>query len=167
MTMATVRRQREMGHQPVLADLDPLGEAALDHVPAERALCAAEQQDRAEGREQPPRQPPAQPEVQKRHRIGETDQPAPQAVYVLPPVDRLEFGEAHAVIEEAVLRDLLILLELRGPGRGRERRQYAGHRLPLGDRQARHGQPRDAADHDHDKDHAAAQEQPHRDGLRT
>ena len=39
-----------MGDEPVLADLDPLGEAALDHVPAERALCGAEREDAGERR---------------------------------------------------------------------------------------------------------------------
>ena len=32
------QREREMRDEPVLADLDPVGKAALDHVPAERAL---------------------------------------------------------------------------------------------------------------------------------
>ena len=32
-----------MRHQPVLADIDPVGEAALDHVPAERPLRHAQQ----------------------------------------------------------------------------------------------------------------------------
>ena len=39
-----------MGDEPVLADLDPVGEAALDHVPAERALQKPEQQDAGERR---------------------------------------------------------------------------------------------------------------------
>src|SRR5712692_10131778 len=30
--------ESEVGDEPVLADLDPVGEAAFDHVPAERSL---------------------------------------------------------------------------------------------------------------------------------
>ena len=39
------KRQSEMGDEPVLADLDPVGEPALDHVPAEHTLREAEQQN--------------------------------------------------------------------------------------------------------------------------
>ena len=48
----------EVGDEPVLADLGPVGKPALDHVPAERALHEAEQQDPGERQRQPPRQPP-------------------------------------------------------------------------------------------------------------
>ena len=36
-------REYEMGDKPILADLDPVGEPAFDHVPAEPALGEAEQ----------------------------------------------------------------------------------------------------------------------------
>ena len=152
-----------MRHQPVLADIDPVGEAALDHVPAERPLRRAQQQNPAERRKELLRQPAAQPEIQKRYGVDDADQPSPEAVHVFPPVDRLEIGEAHAGVEQPVLRNMPVFLELRGPARGRERRQDAGDRLPLGDRQPGERQPGNAADDDHREDHCATAEQPNRD----
>ena len=55
--------ESEVRDEAVLADLDPVGEAALDHVPAERALQKPEQQDAGERRHQATRQPPAAPET--------------------------------------------------------------------------------------------------------
>ena len=55
-----------MGDEPVLADLDPRGKAALDHLPAERAFEKTEQQNAGERRGQPARQAAAQREIQKR-----------------------------------------------------------------------------------------------------
>ena len=42
------QRQREMGDEAVLADLDPVDQPAFDHVPAERALREAEREDPGE-----------------------------------------------------------------------------------------------------------------------
>jgi hypothetical protein len=156
--------QREMRHQPVLADFDAVGEAAFDHVPAEHPLRRPKRENPSEGPRKAARNAAATQEIKERQGIGEADQPAPQAVDVFPPIDRLELDEAHAGVHQAVLRDVLIPLELGGPGGGRLRRQNPGDRLPLGDRQTRQGQPRDAADHHHHEDHAAAQEQPRGDG---
>ena len=52
--------------------------------------------------------------------------------------------------------------EFGGPVGGRQRRDDADDRLPFGDRQAGEGEPRDAADHDHQKDQGTANEQPRR-----
>jgi hypothetical protein len=79
-----------MGDEPVLADLDPLGETALDHVPADPALCEAEQQNAAERRYQPPRQPSAHQKPDERHREGDADQPPQQPMGILPPVNTFE-----------------------------------------------------------------------------
>ncbi len=90
------KRQGEMGDEPVLADLDPVGEAAFDHVPAERALQEAEHEDAGERHQQMARHPPAQREIEERQGVGKADQPPPQAVDVFPEVDGFEVGEAHA-----------------------------------------------------------------------
>ena len=56
-----------MGDETVLADLDPVGKAALDHVPAERALQKPEEQDAGQRRREPPRQPPPRQKPEERH----------------------------------------------------------------------------------------------------
>ena len=48
-----------MGDEPVLADLDPAGETAFDHVPAERTLKEAEQQNAGERHPEAARQLPS------------------------------------------------------------------------------------------------------------
>ena len=73
-----------MGDEAVLADLDPVGKPALDHVPAERALQKAEQQDAGERRREPPRQLPPHQEPDERHGKGDPDQPAQQPVHSIP-----------------------------------------------------------------------------------
>ena len=65
-----------MGDETVLADLDPIGEAALDHVPAEQTLCEAERQNTAQRRAEPPRQLTTQPKPHERRGKGDPDQPA-------------------------------------------------------------------------------------------
>ena len=57
--------------------------------------------------------------------------------------------------------------ELGGPVSGRKRRDDADNRLPFGDRQAGQGKPRDAADHHHQKNHPAADEQPGGDHVKA
>ena len=154
------QRQREMRDEAVLADRDAVGEAALDHVPAERALREAEQKNPGKRQYQPARHLPPDQETDQRQRIDETDQPPPQPMHVLPQKDRFELAEAHPGIEQLVLRDLLVFLEFGRPGGLRQRRHDAGDRLPFGDRQPGQGQPRDAADHDHQENHRAAEQQP-------
>jgi len=107
---------REMGDETVLADLDPVGEAAGHHVPAERTLRGAEQQNAGERRHQWARQPPAHHEINKGQGIGKADQPPPQTVEIFPQVDGFERVEAHAVIEQPVLRDVPVFFEFGGPG---------------------------------------------------
>ncbi len=67
----------------------------------------------------------------------------------LPPVDELELVQAHALVDELVLRDLLVLGEGVVPIRLGEWRNDAEQRLPLGDRQAGIREPSRAADDDH------------------
>ena len=78
----------EMGGEPVLADLDRAGEAAFDHVPAERALQAAEHEEAGERGASAARDAAAQQEIEERQGEDEADQPSPQAVEIFPEEDR-------------------------------------------------------------------------------
>src|SRR5262245_40801603 len=79
--------QCQMGNEPVLADLDPVSEPALDHVPTEPALGEAQQQNTTERRHQPSRQPSAHQKPDKGPSKGDADQSPQQTMYILPPVN--------------------------------------------------------------------------------
>ena len=64
-----------------------------------------------------------------------------------------------------VLGDLLVGLELGLPVGGRERRQHAGDRLPLGDREPGVGEARDAAERDHREHQRREAVEPDADGA--
>jgi hypothetical protein len=66
-----------MRGEPVLADLDPVGEAAFDHVPAERALREAEAEDCGQRPGEATRDAAADEKIEKRHGVDEADQPPP------------------------------------------------------------------------------------------
>ena len=69
-----------------------------------------------------------------------------------PPIDGLELFQAHAALDLGIFRNLLIGLESVRPVGIAERGNGAHDRLPLGDGQARIGEPRRAADQDHGDD---------------
>src|SRR5690606_29935492 len=98
-------------------------------------------------------------------RPDETDHPPELAMPPFPPVDDLEFGEAHALIDALVLRYLAIEGEFPLPVLERERRQRAGHRPPFGDRQTGAGKPGEPADHDHRHHHHEENPDPDRDAA--
>ena len=60
--------------------------------------------------------------------------PAEQAVKIFPEEDLLEGRERHALVHQRILRALLVERELGLPVRFRQRRDRAGHWLPLRDR---------------------------------
>ncbi len=147
-------------------DIDPVGEAALHHQPADRALRAAEQEQHDQPERIAARHGALRQEPQQWQRESDADQPAEQAVEIFPEIDVLERGERHALVHQHILRAVLIGIELGLPVGGAERRQRAGHRLPLGDRQARLGEPRDAADRHHQQNQPGNAEQPGRERAR-
>ena len=155
--------QSEMRDEAVLADLDPIGQPALDHVPAEGSLGEAEQQNAAERRNHPPRQPPAHQKPDKGRGKDDADQPSQQPMTILPEVNAFELIQRHSKMDRTVFWDLFVFGKFGGPVGSGERRHDADNRLPFGDRQARQGEPRDAADYDHQENHCAADEQPDRD----
>src|SRR5262245_44984601 len=81
-----------------------------------------------------------------------------------PPADGFELIEAQSRMTLA-LRDGLVLLEFRLPGRYIERGNDAGHRLPFDDGETGFGKPRRTA-HDHRReDQGRNREQPQPDGA--
>ena len=150
-----------MGDQPILADLDPVGEAALDHVPAEQTLTEAEQQDAGERRNEPPRQSPAHQEPDKRHGKGDPNEPPQEPVQIFPKVYIFELIQCHCEVDDAVFRDLLVFRKLCRPVGGRKRRNDADDRFPFGNREAGESKASNAADHHHRRNHGTADEQPH------
>jgi hypothetical protein len=70
-----------------------------------------------------------------------------------PPEDLLELANRHALVDEFVLRDLLVLGEFLLPLDVADRRNDAMDRLPFGDREAGTGQAGGTADDDHRDDH--------------
>ena len=154
-----------MQRQPVLRDLDAVGESGAHHPPADDRL---ERQEPGRQENLPAKRAfegAAAPEPQRGENEGEADQPRQQAMAPFPSVDRLEAVERHVGIERRVLRDLLVAVERRPPVGFAQRRNDAGHRLPFGDRQAGFGQPRRAADDHHDEDQRRDGEQPQPDRL--
>ena len=156
-------REAEVRGQPELRHPRVVDEPALHHVPAHRALQAAQHEDAEElprmaGRNVAPRDEP-----QQRDEKHDADQAPEQAMEVLPPEDALEPGERHPLVHLPVLGRQLVLLERLLPLGLGQRRQRADDRLPLDDRQARMREPRDAADDDHREHQRAAHEQPRRD----
>ena len=147
------RRGREVRREAVLRDVDADREARRHHPPAEHALKAAEdEEDRQRGRELP-RKATLKQEDSEGNCESESDHAAEEPVRPLPPEDVLEVGEREVEVLALVLGDLLVGLELGVPVGGRQRRQHAGDRLPLGDREPGVGEARDAAERDHREDH--------------
>ena len=90
---------------------------------------------------------------------------AHQPVRPFPPEDGLELGERHPAVELRELRDGLVLVEFGLPRGVAQRRQRAGDRLPLDDREAGLGEPRRAADQHHREDQRRDGIEPQPDGA--
>ena len=149
-----------MGRQAVLADARVIHQAALHHVPAHRALQAAEQKDPRHRQYQVPWYASARQEIEKRHEKDHADAAAEQAMHVLPPEDGLEFRKTHVVIDLLVFGRLLVFLEDLVPLLRIEWRQRSHQRLPFDDGQSRMSQPRNPANDQGCEHHGTADEQP-------
>ena len=159
--------EQEMGGEPVVADRGTIDQARCHHRPAQGALQAAQHQQGQQPRLQVGRELAPHPEPGERQREDDADQPAPQAVAVLQPEDLPEFHDVETTIDQSSLRRGKILLQFGAPRRVGERRQPAGHRPPFDHRQARFGQSRERADHDHEEDHCGNDDQPVAHGGRS
>ena len=144
------RRERQMEREPDRRDRRHAGlEARRDHDPADDALRAKEQAHAGEDDRGPKRNAAPADEPEEAGDVDEADEAPELAMRPLPPINRLERVEAHAAVQQIVLRAFLVALELRLPCVGVERRDGAGHEIPLGDREAGLRQPRRAADEHH------------------
>ncbi|MCZ7565359.1 MAG: hypothetical protein M5U08_17560 [Burkholderiales bacterium] len=151
---------REMRGQPEVRHARIVDEPAHHHVPAHRALQAAEHEHAEELPGERPADPAANPEPDERDQEHDADQPAEQSVEVLPPEDAFELRQAHAPVDLKVLGRLPVFLEGRDPIGIGQRRQGAHDRLPLDDRQTGVGEPGDAPHDDHREHERGANEQP-------
>jgi len=146
--------------QPILRDLDALGQARRDHPPPHRTLQRTEREDAPQPTFQVAGQKAAPHEPQERQQIDQTDHPPEQAVAPFPPEDGLELMQRHAGIEFAILRDRLIALERLVPLLLVERRQRSGHRLPFDDGKAGFRKTRRATDQHHQRDQSRQDHEP-------
>ena len=144
-----------------MADVGPILEAGFDHVPAERALEPAEDQQPDHLPAVAPGNRPHRREADEPHGEDESDQPSEKTVDELPPVNVLELGQGHArrAVDLAIFRGRPIKGEGVLPIGVGKRRDSAGNGVPLGDREAAFGEAGDAADDDHGEDHRGDQEQ--------
>ena len=156
--------QRQVGSEPVVADRGPVDQAAGDHVPAERALQAAEDEQRGQRRDQPARQAAAQQQSDEAGQEHDADQAAEQPVQIFQPEDRLEAADGQVGEDLPVLRRLPVEVEQPLPGGVAHRRQPAEQGPPFGHRQTGFGQPGQPAEHDHGEDHPGHQQKPAADG---
>ena len=156
-----------MHRKPLVRDRRPVDQSARDHPPADRTLQPAER----EQCDKPPaiaaRDPAQRGERGQGQREDDADRHAEQPVEPLPEENALERRQAHAFIDELILRARLIQREHRVPFGAAQRRDHATDRVPLDDRQARLGQPGDAADDDHREHQCGDREQPRGDGFRV
>src|ERR1700709_1933646 len=90
------QRQYQMRRQPILRDLDPVGEARGHHPPADRTLQRAETEDQPQPPLQLGSEHAAPEEEQERQQIDRADHAAEQPVAPFPPEDGLELAETHA-----------------------------------------------------------------------
>ena len=101
-------RHAEMGGKPVLADVDAIDQPALHHVPAERTLQAAENEQAKKPGQERARDIADGPEDGEWDEEDDADEAAEKAMGPLPPEDCFELTEAHALVELAILGNLLI-----------------------------------------------------------
>ena len=152
--------KRQMDGKPVLADIDPVDEAGLDHPPADETLKTAQCEKKEQSRLQPVLDAPGEPENGKGNGKDEADHAAEETMPPFPPENGLERLYAHACVLKLVFGNLLVFFEFFLPLAGGKRRDYAVDRLPFGDRQTGIRQPRGAAYHNHRQDHRADEIKP-------
>ncbi len=151
--------------QPLGRHLRAVGQARIDHPPAHHPLQPAKRKQHHAAPDQARGDRTLPEEQHERDGERHSHEPPQQPVAPFPPVDELEPTERHALVHDPVLGNLFVVIELRLPLGRVQGRDRAGQRLPLGDRQARVGQPCGAADHHHGEHHGRHDEQPDRDGT--
>ncbi len=159
-------RHRQMNRQPILADIVPVDKTAFHHPPSDAPLRGTQKQQQGEMKFHPVRQlaPPQKPE--KRHAVDQPDQTAPQTVNIFPPEDRLEFGERHTRILQAIFRRLLVEVEDAFPFSSGKWRERADQRPPFNHRQTRFRKAGNRAYQHHQRDHRHTGNEPDRQRAR-
>ncbi len=105
------QRERQMCCQSILTDINPINQARRHHPPADKALQSAEYQSDHQSGLQPRLDTACSPERNHWHKEGNADEPAKQPVPPFPPEDELELVQAHPLVDQLVLGDLLILFK--------------------------------------------------------
>src|SRR5680860_1233957 len=100
-----------MGGEPVLADIDPVDETALDHVPAKPALQATEDKQTEEAGHQRAGDIARDAEADEGQKEDDADEAAEKAMGPFTPIDGLERIEAHALVDLRIFRDRFVGLE--------------------------------------------------------
>src|SRR4029079_1872232 len=126
----------EMHRKAVLADVDPVDETALYHVPTDRALQTAKHKEARELGPKGTRNIAGPPEKQERQEEDGTDQPPKESMRPFPPIDGLEGRQIHRRVDLRIFRNLPVRIEGALPIGFRERRDGAHDRLPFGDGEA-------------------------------
>ncbi len=154
-----------MQGEPFRRHLRAIDQPAHHHPDADHALEHDQEgdhpaaPDQAAGNLLPPQEPDEWEDA------GQTRQAAQLPMAPFPPEDRLEAVQGHAGIHQAVLGNLLVVIELRLPLVHVQRRNGSRQQFPLRDRDAGIGQPGRAAEHHHAEHQHGDHEQPDRDGT--
>eukprot|EP01139_Manchomonas_bermudensis_P015409 Amastigsp_a510144_50.p3 type:complete len:173 gc:universal Amastigsp_a510144_50:684-166(-) len=150
-----LRHTRRRPFRRIIVPLEP----ALDHVPAEQTLAAQRHEDQRQIALELRGQAPSQPEVPQRQRERHADEPPEHPMAVLVHEDALELVDAHAAVEQLVLRRVFVAFELGIPFCGIARKMLAGE-APMCHREPRLGETRHPAKHDHAENRRRAAVEP-------
>lgn len=116
-----------------------IGEPGFHHPPTDEALEANEAGDADEGPGHGDGDTTTSDEIGGGEDEGEADQPPPEAMRPLHEVDLLELGQVHVRVEHLEFGRRPVLFKFGLPVLLGERRERAGHGLPLGDAEASGG----------------------------
>jgi hypothetical protein len=141
--------KRKMSGEAVLADINTVNEAGGNHVPAQRSLGAAENENCKQLRPQGPFNPAGEREIKQRQGKGHADEAAQETMGPFPPVDEFEFRQRHAPVLDLVLRNEFVFFKGDQPIRFIQWWNCTQQGPPFGDRQAAISQTGGAADDDH------------------
>ena len=155
-----------MGRQSILRNFDTIHQSGFDHPPTDKALKAAQSQNRNKPGFQVGAELSAQPEPHHWHQQSEAEKTPQQTMAPFPQKNSFEAVERHPRIHFGILRDLLIFVEGLSPVSGAQRWQSPAHRFPFGNRKAGLGKPRGSAHNHHSENQPChyPQPQPNRQG---
>ena len=133
------------------------------HPPANRALRTTQNAKKEQTPGPACRDRAKRKKAQKPDGPNHTDKPPQLPVPPFPPVDKLELGQAHALVLQLIFRDRAVEIKLALPILCRHRGQGAGKGLPFGDGQPAIGQTCQPTDRDHHNHQRKQKHQPNAD----